>query len=109
MGWGGESLCPELRTIHETKRRNFLPQTKGCMETGMPTLLDPGPHRQERIAGTVHEAAQMLGSITSVFIGEGDSRCGSAIHHVICSAARGRQSQGPHAEVEKSDDFQGNG
>jgi excisionase family DNA binding protein len=31
------------------------------METGMPTLIDPPPQPQERIAYSVHEAAQMLG------------------------------------------------
>jgi excisionase family DNA binding protein len=34
---------------------------KEQMETGMPTLLDPRPQPRERIAYTVHEAAQMLG------------------------------------------------
>jgi excisionase family DNA binding protein len=31
------------------------------MESGIPTLLDPRPQPQERIAYTFHEAAQILG------------------------------------------------
>ena len=31
------------------------------METGFAQLLEPRPQQQERIAYTVHEAAQMLG------------------------------------------------